>query len=179
MKTPKQPKRMSAERLWEYALRSLGGRAHSTGELRLKLIGKAERQGDVDPIISRLKELGYLNDQSFADSFASLRREGQGFGRDRVLRDLRQRRVTPLVAERAVHKVFQDTDESALAENFVHRKFRAKEGVELFRDAKEFASAYRKLRRAGFSSSASFSVLKRYAAASIEESEPPEETEEA
>ena len=38
---------LDAAALWEYALRVLAGRAHSSGELREKLRGRAERAADV------------------------------------------------------------------------------------------------------------------------------------
>ena len=72
MKERQRP-RLDANALWEYALRVLGGRAHSTGELREKLRRKAELAADVDPAIARLKEYGYLNDRKFAESFAAAR----------------------------------------------------------------------------------------------------------
>ena len=50
----RKPRTMDAERLWNYALRALGGRAHSTGELREKLRRRAEKVEDVDATIVRL-----------------------------------------------------------------------------------------------------------------------------
>src|ERR1017187_2562957 len=92
-----QPKRArkDAAALWEYALRVLGGRAHSTGELREKLPGKAERAPCVDPTIARLKEYGYLNDRKFAENFAAARLENQGLGKTRALAGLSRRPVAP------------------------------------------------------------------------------------
>ncbi|MEO7144053.1 MAG: regulatory protein RecX [Bryobacteraceae bacterium] len=157
-------KPLTAEKLMEYALRLLGGRALSIGELRDKLGRRAEKPDDIDPVLARMKELGYLNDVRFADAYAAARLENQGFGRMRVLRDLRQRRVAPVVAERAVEQVFQDTDEAALIEEFLRRKFRGTDLPRAMKDEKKLASAYRRLRYAGFSSGASIRVLKRYAA---------------
>src|SRR5437588_7678674 len=87
--------RLSAEALWEYAVKALAMRAHSTGELRRKLTQKAERTADIEDTISRLRDYGYLNDRRFAESYAGSRLENQGLGRSRVLRDLRQRNVSP------------------------------------------------------------------------------------
>src|SRR5258708_24220576 len=49
---------------------------------------------------SRLKQAGVLNDRRFADSFVNWRRENQGFGKARVMRDLMARRVAPAVRSR-------------------------------------------------------------------------------
>ena len=92
------PKKLDADGLWGYSLKLLGGRALSTGEVRQKLISRAENEADVELTISKLRDYGYLNDTRFAESFATWRRDNEGFGRMRVLRDLRQRRVAPNVA---------------------------------------------------------------------------------
>jgi regulatory protein len=159
----RQPLRLEAAALWEYALRVLGGRAHSSGELREKLRRKALRAADVDPTIARLKEYGYLDDRKFAESFASARLENEGLGKTRVLADLSRRRVAPAVAQQTVGKVYQDVNEQALAEDFVRRKFRMASKESLFQGQKEMASAYRRLVRAGFRSATVVAVLKKFA----------------
>ena len=160
----RQPKLVTAEGLMEYALRLLGGRACSTGELRQKLRRKAENPDDIEGVLGRLKELGYLNDKRFADAYATARLENQGFGKMRVLRDLRQRRVAPAVAEQAVQHVFEDTDEIKLIEEFLRRKFRGDDLARTLADEKKLAAAYRRLRYAGFGAGNSIRVLKRHAA---------------
>jgi len=171
---------LDAAGLWEYALRVLGGRAYSTGELREKLRRKAALAGDVDPTIARLKEYGYLNDRKFAENFAAARLENEGLGKTRVLADLSRRRVAPAVAQQTVGKVYEDVNEQALAEDFVRRKFRMKSKESLFQEAKDMASAYRRLVRAGFRSATAIAVLKKFAANPdlLDGFEPPEETEE-
>jgi regulatory protein len=160
----KPPKKLDAQALAEYAMRTLSGRALSTGELRLRLRRKAERLGDVEVVIARMRDHGYVNDKQFAETFAAARRDNQGLGRARVLRDLRARRVASGIAEHAVHNAYQETNEVELVEAYLARKYRNKDlGAEL-QDPKNLASAYRRLRYAGFGSSASIRVLKRYAA---------------
>lgn len=170
------PKRLAADALWEYALRLLGGRARSTGEVRQKLLTRAERADDVDAAIARLKELGYLDDRKFAEGFASARLTGEKFGRTRVIQDLRQRRVAPALAETTVRKVYEEADETAMIEDWVRRKYRnaAREG--LFQEDKDLASAYRRLAHAGFRSGDIMRVLKRFARNPelLDSFEPPE-----
>jgi len=168
---------LDAAALWEYALRVLAGRAHSTGELREKLRRKAEHLADVDPAIARLKEYGYLNDHKFAENFAAARLENEGLGKTRVLADLSRHRVAPAVAQKTVGKVYQDIDETALAEDFVRRKFRTASKDHLFESQKEMASAYRRLMRAGFQSATAIAVLKKFARDPdlLDGFEPPEE----
>jgi regulatory protein len=157
-------KKLCSDALWEYAVRKLSGRAHATGELRVALAARAAESADVDRILSRLKDYGYLNDNKFAESFATARLENEGFGKSRVLRDLRSRRVAPELAEKTIAKVYADQDEPELIEQYVRRKYRSADREGLFREDKEIASAYRRLIRAGFSSANSIKVLKRFAA---------------
>lgn len=173
----RERKRLDAAALWEYAVKVLAGRAHSSGELRDKLRRKAEHAADVDPAIARLKEFGYLNDRKFAESFAAARLENEGLGKTRVLADLSRRRVAPAVAQQTVGRVYEDVNEEALAEDFVRRKFRRTPRESLFQEEKELASAYRKLLRAGFRPATIVAVLKKFARDPdlLDNFEPPEE----
>src|SRR5262245_45577212 len=114
MQQRQPPRRLDQEALWAYALKSLGGRAHSVGELREKLRRRAERSADVEDVLARLKEHGYLDDKRFAEGFANARLSNRGLGSTRVIQDLRQRRVAPALAERTVEQVYKDVDETAL-----------------------------------------------------------------
>jgi len=159
----RRPRRLDAEGLWECALRALARRAHSAGELREKLLGRAQRASDVPGILARLKQSGYLNDQRFAEGYSASRLENQGFGKSRVLRDLRRRRVAPAVAEKAVQEAYREVDEIELIEDFLRRKFRNLALGTHLAEPKNLASAYRRLRGAGFSAGNALRVLKRYA----------------
>ena len=154
---------MDSEGLLSYALRALGGRAHSAGELRQKLVRRAERSEDVDGVMTRLKESGYVDDRRYAEGYASSRLESEGHGRSRVLRDLRQRRIAPALAEQTVDRTFRDTDELDLIDAWLKRKYRGKVLGPWLSEEKNLMSAYRRLRYAGFSSGNSIRVLKRYA----------------
>lgn len=145
------------------ALRALGGRAHSTGELKEKLRKRAARAEDVDAVLAKLKEIGYLDDRRFAENYAAARLENEGFGKARVLGDLRRRRVAPQVAEQVTERTYQNTDEAGLVESFLKRKYRGKQLGAFLAEPKNLAGAYRRLRYAGFSPGASIRVLKQYA----------------
>lgn len=157
------PKKLDAEGLWAYSLKLLGSRAQTVSEVRQRLSRRAEHEPDVEATLARLREYGYLNDTRFAESFATWRKDNEGFGRMRVLRDLRQRRVAPAVADTAVSQVFEGTDEVEQIEAFLKRKYRNVNLGEVLQDEKKLHSAYRRLRYAGFGSSSVVKVLKRYA----------------
>ena len=141
---------LTSEGLWNYALRALGGRAHSAGEMREKLNRRAENPEDVERVLARLRDSRYLDDRLFAEGYATARLANERFGKTRVLQDLRHRRVAPALAEKTVQAVYQDVDESALIEEWIRRKYRTTPREGLFQEEKDLASAYRRLLRAGF-----------------------------
>ncbi len=175
MVTPRPPKKLDPDRLWDYALRLLGQRGYSTGEMRLKLSVKAETISVLNEVMAKLKEYGYLDDKKFAETYAANRCENDSLGRLRILRELRARRVSQTIAERAVNKVFAATDERALAKTFLERKFRGKNLSEYLLDEAKLASTFRRLRRAGFSAGASITVLKSFTAKASELENLPDE----
>lgn len=179
MRKPRKPALLDANGLWEFALKALGARACSSGELRQKLRARAERLEDVDTTLARLKEYRYLDDRRFAESFATARLENQRLGKNRVVRDLLRRRVAPALAESTVGKTFEKVDEIALIEEHIRRKYRDSRRDGLFKEEKDLASAYRRLLRAGFGTGNIIRVLKRFAANPelLDAFEPPSDAE--
>jgi len=173
-------RKLDANGLWELALKALGAHAHSIGELRQKLLVRAERVEDVEVTLARLREYRYLDDRRYAENFAVARLENQRFGKIRVSQELRRRRVAPALADAAIEKAYGQTDEIALIENFIRRKYRTAARTEVFRDDKQLASAYRSLLRHGFSSGNVLRALKRFAANPelLDQWEPPPDSPE-
>jgi regulatory protein len=170
------PKPLDVEGLMNYAARALSARAYTVSELKTRLKKRAARAEDVETVLGRLKQAGVVNDRRFAGSFAEWRRENQGLGKTRVMRDLMARKVAPAVAREAVDAAFEGVDEAAMIQAFLERKYRGKDLGALLQDQKQLASAFRKLRGAGFSTGNSIRALKRYAAEAerLEEIEDPE-----
>jgi regulatory protein len=173
----KAAKKLEAEELFEYAVKYLGMRACSTDELKARLRLRAARASDIEPTIDRLKEINYLNDERFAESYAANRLGNEGFGRMRVLNDLRGRRVPPKLAEKAVEQVFKGRTEGDLVDAFIERRMPSIAKGGKIEDDKILARAYARLRRAGFSSGGSLAALKRLASRPEDLLEPPDEDE--
>ena len=174
----KRPRQLSADELFAFAVKKLGGRAASLGEMRTSLLARALEPSDVESVLGRLKDYGYLNDARYAESFASARLENEGLGQSRVLRDLFRHRVAPELARQTISKVYEGQDETLLIEQYIRRKYRSVEPGKLFQTEKELAAAFRRLRGAGFNPGACLRVLKRFAANPelVDEFEsPPEE----
>jgi regulatory protein len=165
--------KLASEALFEYAIKYLSLQACSSEALRSRLRLKAANLADIDPTIARLKEIGYLNDARFAESYAANRVENEGFGRMRVLRDLRAKRVPEKLADKALEQAFREKSESDMIDSFIDRRMHSLVAKGQIEDERELAKAYRRLRRAGFSSGGILTALKRLAAKPELIDEPP------
>ena len=93
----------------------------SSGELRQKLRLKAQDSADIEPVIEQLTEYGVLDDSRYAEAYASARKENQGFGQERVFRDLNKKRIPTALAKDAITTTFAGSDEVVLIEDFLAR----------------------------------------------------------
>jgi regulatory protein len=173
----KRPRKLASEELFQYAVKCLGARAYSTGDLLSKLRLRAAVPADADMTIDRLKNIGYVNDQRFAHSYATARVENEGFGRIRVLNDLRAHKVSGDMAEQAVEHALGGRSEAELIDAFIQRRMPSLAAAGPVDDDRKLAAAYRKLRRAGFTSGSILRALKSLAALPESLEEPIEEGE--
>lgn len=173
MQSPKPRAKLPEDALFDYAVRALANRACSSDELRFKLRQRAAKLSDIEPVVARLKELGYLDDKRFAEMYTTMRVENNGFGKSRVLHDLRGRRVAPKLAEKAVSQAFQDKNEDEMVTAYIERRMPSVVAGGHTGDERKLAAAYRKLRRAGFAPGAILTVLRRFAAHPELLEEPP------
>ena len=148
----REPKRLAAGALYDYAVRSLARGSLTVSELRLRLARRAARESSVKEVIERLRSVGYIDDARLAESYAFFRREYEGFGRHRVLRDLRKRGVDSELAQQTVSSTYADADEATLIRQQLKRKIGDGYQEKPIEDRKKLLSLYRALVRAGFSS---------------------------
>jgi regulatory protein len=108
-------------------------------------------------VVARLKEQRYLDDQSFAETYARLRQENQKLGQRRVRQDLRQKGVSANLVEQTVDASYSRTNEETLARAHLERKRIRKPENE-----KETARVMRRLVAAGFSTGVIFKILRQW-----------------
>ena len=137
------------DELYDYALRALMRRAHSVHEMKQKLMRRAGSELLAQVVLARLKEGGKLDDARYAKQFTRGRTEVRKQGKYRIARDLRARGVPDRHINAAIAESAESTDEAALVRQRIERKLRSCRG-EI--DDKKFASIYRSLLAAGFSS---------------------------
>ena len=158
---PKLREPLGGEALFEYAVASLSRRMRSVRDLRrlMKLRAEPGEAGEhaMDGVIARLEELRYLSDERYAADFTRLRKENQSHGRRRVQQDLAARGISKELVTTAIDRAFHDTDELALARQYVERK-RVKPPA----SEKETARIMGRLLRAGFSSTTVWKLLRAW-----------------
>ena len=152
------PPATDQESLYGAAVRALARHARSSGEVRLLLLRRKAAQADVEAVIQRLRDHGYLDDVRFARSFVASRVENDLHGRVRVRRDLAARRVRPEIAEEAVRTGFDPLDEAKLLREHLRRKIRLSQPLD---KPSKVQALHRRLLRAGFRSDTIVGELKR------------------
>ena len=158
-----RPKKKIADEaaLYEYAIGALGRRMRSVAEMKRLLRQRVTAQEDgnalIESVISRLKELRYLNDSQYAAAYSSFRRDNEKFGRQRVITDLKGRGVHGEVIDKAVGEAYDGVNEEKLARDFLRRKRMVKPANE-----RQAARIFRALMRGGFSMKTALTVLKKW-----------------
>jgi regulatory protein len=147
--------------LFDYAVKALGRRMRSEAELRrlMKTRVEPDARGEaaIAAVLTRLKEYGYLNDASFAETYARLRQENEKFGVRRVRQDLQQKGVHSDLIIETLDARYGQTNEEALAREHLERKRIRKPENE-----KETARVMRRLVTAGFSTGAIYKILRQW-----------------
>ena len=150
--------------LFEYAVGALARRMRTERELRRLMTARAE-MGDagsraMDAVVGRLKELGYLSDERFAENYTRVRKESEKLGKRRVQQDLMQKGVNRELVASTLETAYEGVDEATLAREFIARKRMKQPSGESAQ--KETARAMNRLLRAGFSSKAIYKVLREW-----------------
>jgi regulatory protein len=147
--------------LHEYALRTLGRAMKSESDLRRLMSRKVEREesgaAKIDSVVQRLKQYGYLNDATYAETFTRLRQENEKHGQRRVRRDLQQKGIGNELITSTLESSYAQTNEEALARQHLERKRIRKPENE-----KETARVIRRLVTAGFSTGVIYKILRQW-----------------
>jgi len=111
------------ERVFQRAAKLLAAKQRSVEELRERLLEeRGATKANVEEVIARLHEYGYLDDAKFAQSYASLRVQQRPIGRRRLQRDLWLKKVDKQTAEEALDEVFETTPEADLIDRAIAKR---------------------------------------------------------
>lgn len=113
------------ERLFQRAAKLLAAKQRSVEELRERLLtGRGATPELVETVIQRLREYGYLDDERFAQNYASLRIQQRPIGRQRLQRDLRLKKIDKQTVTAALDQVFEQTTEHDLIDRAIAKRVR-------------------------------------------------------
>jgi regulatory protein len=160
-KPGKMPAFLNEAGLYDYAVKALGRRMRTEAELRRLMQTRVEPgergQAIVSSVLARLKEQRYLDDQSYAETYARLRQQNEKLGARRVRQSLSQKGVPTRIVTEAVEARYADTNEETLARQHLERKRIRKPENE-----KEAARVMRRLVTAGFSTGVIYKILRQW-----------------
>src|SRR3984957_8938648 len=161
---PKKREPVGEAGLFEYAVGALARRMRTGRDLRRLMKLRAE-EGEagvkaMNAVLARLKELGYLSDERFAEDYTRVRKEHEKFGKRRVQQDLMQKGGGKELVASTLETAYEDVDEVALARQYIARKRMKQPSGE--KAQKETARTMNRLLRAGFSSRAVYKVLREW-----------------
>ena len=152
---------LSEAALYDYAVKALGRQMRSEAELRRLMAAHAEPgargAAAIAAVVARLKDHGYVDDRSFAETYTRLRQENEKLGQRRVRQDLQQKGVRADVIAEAVDARYGQANEEALARAHLERKRIRKPENE-----KETARVMRRLVAAGFSTGVIYKILRQW-----------------
>ncbi len=103
----------------------LAAKQRSVEELRERLLaGRGATAELVETVIERLREYGYLDDERFAQSYASLRIQQRPIGRQRLQRDLHLKKIDKQTVDAALDQIFEQTPEADLIDRAIAKRVR-------------------------------------------------------
>lgn len=140
------------------ALKLLGRRDLSVADLRARLADREHPGDEIDAAVSRLLDVGALNDARLARAYVRTASQVKGRGRLRIARELQQMGIAREVAAEALAEVFADTDERALIDRAVQKKLR---GGARPKTMQERARLYQFLMRQGFTPTGVSAAMRR------------------
>jgi len=156
---PREP--LNAAGLFDYAVKALGRRMRSEAELgrlmKARVAPDASGAAAIAAVVARLKDYGYLNDASFAETYARLRQQNEKLGQRRVKQDLQQKGIAGALIVETLEARYGQTNEEALAREHLDRK-----RIRKPENPKETARVMRRLVGAGFSTGVIYKILRQW-----------------
>ncbi|MBN3931983.1 recombination regulator RecX [Streptomyces verrucosisporus] len=144
------------ERARAICLRLLTGTPRTRGQLA-EALRKREIPEDVaESVLSRLEDVGLIDDAAFADAWVESRHHGRGLARRALARELRHKGVDSELIDHAVEQLDPGREERT-ARALVERKLRATKGLERDRRLRRLAGM---LARKGYSEGLALRVVR-------------------
>lgn len=130
------------------AYRLLFLRPHSEKELRKKLREKGFPAAVISETLDALRKLNYLDDESFAQRWATSLAVNKLWGNKKIIFSLREKGIDAALIERALQAARQDISEEEAIETLIREKTAGKKAD--FMDNKEKRRIFQSLLGRGF-----------------------------
>lgn len=119
------------EKAKQKAFRLLAVRARSEKELRVKLKEKGFDEAIVGEVAERLRELKFLDDESFAVQWARNLGVDKLFGNRKIALSLREKGIPPPLIEKAIDEVRREVSESDAIMTWIRKRRTAHDIMEM------------------------------------------------
>jgi len=122
------------ERMEASALRILALRSHTRAELGRKLKGRKFPGTEIEALLLRYEEIGYLDDEAAARSWVQRRLRARPMGLRSMARELSGIGVSPEIAELALAEGYGEGGELVSARRAAHKRLKALRGKDKLRE---------------------------------------------
>jgi len=117
------------QEIYDKAIKLLSIRLHTTGELHRKLKQRGFKDPDILPVLRRLEELDFLNDERFAQIFVDNLKRFKDWGYYGIKAKLQQRQIPSDISAAALSDFFTALDEEAVAHRLVGKLKKRKQAT--------------------------------------------------
>lgn len=113
----------------DVAYRFLSYRPRSEKEVIRRLKLKGFTKDTVEKVINTLEKYGYIDDAKFAFDWAKYRLQNKPIGKNRLIRELREKGIASDIIHDAVDETYENIDESEIARELAKKKIRSYKGL--------------------------------------------------
>ncbi len=109
----------------------------------------------IDPTLEKLRRLNYIDDRAYARNWALSRAQNQGYGPQRINRELKKKGVVDEIIRTVIDEIFAQEHEEARARKILEKKFA---GADL-QEPRTLGRALGFLQRRGYSAKVIWTLL--------------------
>ena len=114
---------LSPDRAYQYVLRLLTGRDYSVARVRAKLAARDVAEGDLEAVLLRLQQEGWLDDRRYAERFAEVALSSGRYYGVRLRLEMRRRGLTPDIVKEILAPLLAESDEISEIRSAAERRY--------------------------------------------------------
>lgn len=119
----KSTEQQTAESAYQYALRLLTARDYSVARMRAKLCTRGIEEADVETVMRRLQQEGWLDERRYAERFAESALSAGRFYGPRLRLEMRRRGFEAGIISEVLENLLDDHDQAADIMMVVNRRY--------------------------------------------------------